>query len=100
MHRQFSDRDGRSWDVWEVIPQFAERRETQTVVAHDRRATNKPRSSLPVEMKEGWLTFECPTERRRLAPAPVGWELLSDRELAELVERATSVGTVRRRLIE
>ena len=96
MHRQFTDKEGRGWDVWEVIPQFAERREAQTAVPVERRADVKPRASLPVEMREGWLAFESRDERRRLAPAPLGWELLSDRELVELLERATLVGKVRR----
>ena len=99
MHRQFSDRQGRTWQVWEVIPTFAERRVLQKVVAVERRSATMPRASLPVEMREGWLAFETKGERRRLAPTPVGWELLSDRELAELVQNATPVGRVRR-LIE
>ena len=96
MHRQFTDGEGRSWDVWEVIPQHAERREAHTDVPLERRLDNKPRASLPVEMRDGWLAFESRHERRRLAPAPLGWELLSDRELVELLERATLVSKVRR----
>ena len=99
MHRQFQDEQGRTWQVWEVIPTFAERRILQKVVAVDRRSTNKPRASLPIEMREGWLAFETKGERRRLAPTPVGWELLADAELVELLRHATSVGRVRR-LIE
>ena len=96
MHRQFTDAEGRSWDVWEVIPQMAERREGHTDVPVERRADSKPRASLPVEMRAGWLAFESRHERRRLAPAPQGWELLSDGELVELLERATLVSKVRR----
>jgi hypothetical protein len=99
MHREFGDRKGRTWQVWEVIPTFAERRVAQAVVAVDRRKATQPRSSLPVEMREGWLTFETKGERRRLAPTPLGWELLSDRELLELLQRASPVGPARR-LIE
>lgn len=69
------------------------------MVAVDRRKASQPRSSLPVDMREGWLTFETKGERRRLAPTPLGWELLSDRQLLELLQRASPVGRVRR-LIE
>ena len=96
MHRQFTDAEGRSWDVWEVIPQMAERREGHTDVPVERRADSKPRASLPVEMREGWLAFESRHERRRLAPSPAGWELLNDRDLAQLLDRATVVSKVRR----
>ena len=99
MHREFGDRQGRTWQVWEVIPTFAERRLAQVAVAVERRRAIQPRSSLPVEMREGWLTFESNGERRRLAPTPLGWELLSDRELVELLQRASPVGRARR-LIE
>ena len=59
----------------------------------------KPRASLPGEMRNGWLAFESKAERRRLAPTPDSWELMSDRELAELVERAVSTGKAKQ-LIE
>ena len=96
MHRQFDDAKGRRWQVWEVIPTFAERRVLQKAVVVDRRARNQPRASLPVQMREGWLAFETRGERRRLAPTPTGWELLSDRELVELLGQAIPAGPVRR----
>ena len=99
MQRQFIDPQGRTWQVWEVIPTFAERRVLQKVVARERRVSNRPRASLPVEMREGWLAFQSANERRRMAPTPLGWELLSDRELVELLQQAVPIGRVRR-LIE
>jgi hypothetical protein len=58
--REFTDRDGTVWRVWDV----------------------RPTSLHPITRSEdfmgdfadGWLTFESPTERRRLpAPYPANW---------------------------
>lgn len=100
-HRTFKDPYGRSWDVWEVHPTMTERRQTpqdQEVVI-ERRKNVQPRSSLPGEMRNGWLAFESASERRRLAPTPDHWEELSEEQLMALLEQASSTGKVRR-LIE
>src|SRR5688572_7872877 len=99
MHREFDDAQGHRWQVWEVIPTFAQRRHRPDIVAADGRTVKGLRSSIPVDMHEGWLAFATTGERRRLAPTPLGWELLSDRELVELLERAVPAGPARR-LIE
>ena len=39
----------------------------------------------------GWLCFEHPEERRRLAPIPKNWPELTESDLARLWERATPV---------
>ena len=58
--REFTDRDGTVWRVWDV----------------------RPSSLHPItrgedfmgDFADGWLTFESPTERRRLpAPYPANW---------------------------
>jgi hypothetical protein len=43
---------------------------------------------LPEAYREGWLLFESPTEKRRLAPVPRDWESLPDEELASLCASA------------
>ena len=56
-YAEFSDREGRCWRVWHTRPRLAE-----------------VLSRLPSEWKDGWLTFECDGDKRRLAPVPRGWE--------------------------
>ena len=57
------------------------------------------RAAVSPGYEGGWLTFECATAKRRLAPVPAEWERLSDSELAGLCARAIAV-PMRRRLIE
>ena len=53
------------------------------------------RRRIPVELgpqwANGWLTFETPGEKRRLAPFPPGWSEYSDEVLAELCAMAWKV---------
>jgi len=46
--------------------------------------------SLPEAFREGWLVFESPREKRRLAPIPANWESLSNEALAALCTRAVT----------
>lgn len=67
--RTFDSPDGITWTAWEVIPgQVSEFRSTFG-------------SHLPRQMAEGWLCFDCGSEKRRLAPLPPSW---ADRTEAEL----------------
>ncbi|HYD54580.1 MAG TPA: hypothetical protein VEA99_18240 [Gemmatimonadaceae bacterium] len=66
--REFTDSEGRSWNVWNTIPVVAMR-------------------SMPADHADGWLTFECGDQLRRLAPVPEGWESASTERL-ELMCRA------------
>lgn len=75
--REITDRLGRTWLVWDVIP---------SVVVKE-------------ELREGWLTFETTREKRRLTPFPQSWDTLSDTELLELLDNAAIVKPSRR-LIE
>ena len=54
--REFTDRHGREWRVWETYPRAVQ-------VGH-----------LPLRNPGGWLTFESGAEKRRLAPIPEGWD--------------------------
>lgn len=67
--RTFESPDGIAWTAWEVIPgQVSEFRSTYG-------------SHLPRQMAEGWLCFDCGSEKRRLYPLPSDW---ADRTEAEL----------------
>lgn len=89
------------WEVWDVHPAMTERRAARQApsVVIERRKRDEPRASVPELLREGWLAFECKTERRRLAPIPSGWEGVTDDGLADLLESAISRGRTRR-LIE
>ena len=83
--REFTH-DRLTWRVWHVRP-------TQAAVRASEGATGVTPPS--------WLAFECieTRERRRLTPAPEGWELLDHDALGRLCDEADRVG-IRRRLIE
>jgi hypothetical protein len=41
--------------------------------------------SLPVELRDGWLSFESEHGKRRFAPIPPDWEFLSEAALCRLL---------------
>lgn len=102
-HRVVVDDKGVSWEVWEVEPTLAEKRErenpTPPETTGERRRTRSVRSRLPGAMKGGWLAMKSGSERRRIAPIPAGWYQLSDAELVALIRRADPAAPGRR-LIE
>ena len=98
-YRTVSDADGTEWQIWEVKPVWTERRaadrrspDSQGQPPSEERRTNtdrrgafdpaRPRISPGLE--SGWLAFASSTERRRIAPAPQGWEDLPDDALVRL----------------
>jgi hypothetical protein len=110
-HRNFVDRDGIQWNVWDTRPQWADRRvnpdrrvtpvDDDTVdppVLERRRCADRRqgvsdglrRVKLGGGMSGGWLTFESERERRRLSPIPAGWEDAPQNELAGLCARAAA----------
>jgi hypothetical protein len=102
-HRLFTDSHGVRWEVWEVEPSYAERRQA----TRDRRQVRRPgtdrrrvhdpmRVRISSELTHGWLAFQASHERRRLTPVPNGWELLGEDRLEELLHAATLVGRPRR----
>jgi hypothetical protein len=97
---------GVHWQVWSVIPgtrkdgerrRGGDRRSPDPVFLYrgpDRREAVDRRSAavtVSAAFAAGWLVFQAPHERRRLAPIPAGWETLSSDDLARLCERATPV---------
>jgi hypothetical protein len=93
--REFVDRRGVLWKVWDVTPESIH-----------------PVTRLEFVLgafQEGWLTFESATERRRLPELTAGWMNLSNAGLEELCRRAMPVssrddsetqGAAFRRLVE
>jgi hypothetical protein len=91
VYRQFKDRQGKIWDVWQVHPTSLERRFFQRRVKDEervdaaerrsgieRRAEKLNRSPVAAEFSGGWLCFETAGEKRRLAPVPEAWERADD----------------------
>lgn len=68
MLREFRDRAGIEWRVWDVYPS------TRGFTTSTAGGSGGGRFR-GAELAEGWLCFESPTERRRLAPIPTGWEI-------------------------
>ena len=81
MLRGFTDSTGVEWRVWEVFPTRGT--EASLAIAYSR-------SSLKdTAFANGWLCFESPGEKRRLAPIPPGWELRETAVLEQLRDEAT-----------
>src|SRR5688572_936297 len=77
--RSFDSRDGITWTAWEVIPgQVSEFRSTFG-------------SHLPRQMADGWLCFDCGSEKRRLYPLPPDWAERTEAELWFLCRAAEAV---------
>ncbi|MBW3572568.1 MAG: hypothetical protein KY467_15810 [Gemmatimonadetes bacterium] len=77
--RNFEAPDGTAWTAWEVIP----------AQVSEFRSTNGPH--LPRQMVEGWLCFDCGSEKRRLYPLPPNWAGRTDAELWFLCRAAEPV---------
>jgi hypothetical protein len=78
-YREFVDDTGTMWRVWDTYPAAASalRRVSPTYA-------------------EGWLTFECEVERRRLAPIPPEWEIASRNLMGHWCARAFPVRAAER----
>jgi hypothetical protein len=96
-HRQIMDDAQCLWDVWEVNPASVARKVTEE--RRSQPGARTPRKAMRIvvadELREGWLTFQCETERRRITPIPLGWEAMTDDELLGLLARATPVARAR-----
>lgn len=68
--REFTDAGQVRWRVW---------------------ATTPTRGNVRPQFAAGWLTFESPAERRRLAPVPEPWTDLADEALCDFLSRAIVV---------
>jgi hypothetical protein len=93
-HRVFQDLNGRIWQAWSVGPAEPDRRTADEATESpdtERRRRRTIRVELGPQWANGWLTFETPGEKRRLAPYPPGWSEYSDEVLAELCAMAATV---------
>jgi hypothetical protein len=112
-HRSFKDDEDREWAAWDVIPSWGERRQGERRAtgasgppqAGERRHTDRRRLrgiriALTPRLAEGWLAFESSDARRRLAPIPADWHLLSEEQLRTLWRAAEELPNRRKRLIE
>lgn len=88
MLRGFTDSAGVEWQVWEVFP-------TEGGASSADAMTRSRLKETPYA--NGWLCFECPDEKRRLAPIPHGWEFRDIATLEQLCSQATLVSSSRRR---
>lgn len=110
-YRRFTDAMGLEWQVWEVRPRVSpaangwdgqDRRSPEPIFlwkGPERRLGAAPPSNAPIfspGLECGWLTFESPTEKRRLAPIPPGWEEMDEASLDDLRAGARSVTKLRR----
>lgn len=99
-------RAGVLWQVWSVIPgtrqdserrRGLDRRSPEPIFRYRgperRKALERRRiaGAVSAGFAAGWLVFQAPAERRRLAPIPANWETCSADELARLCERARPV---------
>lgn len=83
MLRGFTDSTGMEWRVWEVLPATAGTQSSAEVFT---------RTSLQnTAFANGWLCFESPAEKRRLAPIPAGWEFHDNALLEQIRDQATVV---------
>ncbi len=97
--RSFTDSNGREWQAWDVPCARAERRraERRDAVAagppqgRERRSHTDRRSGVDRRGEaedRGWLCFESPPAKVRLAPVPSGWDLTGPGELEDLLRQA------------
>jgi len=80
--RDFVDLKGVKWKVWPVTP-----------------TSLQPKTAVEDylgDYGDGWLCFECNTERRRLAKYPADWDSLSDHGLLQLLKTAAVVPSGRK----
>ena len=92
--REFRDAFGRHWRVWDVQPLHLERRRATLGPPEgqpERRQRWDLRLVVAEELRGGWLTFETERHRKRLAPIPEGWELMTAEHLEQLCEVAETV---------
>ena len=93
--RSFQDERGRTWQVWNVQPPgenvFAGGSASSDPAAGRRPHRQRLSVALDPQWASGWLAFETPGEKRRLAPCPTDWTGFSEHELMELCAKALLV---------
>lgn len=78
--REYTDGDGVAWRVWDVQPRYGGG------------PTGAPgRAGFTPGLEQGWVCFECATEKRRLTPIPPDWDACSEARLDAYRRYATPV---------
>lgn len=77
--RTLQDRYGVVWLVWQVLP------------GQQPRTHGGGGTPVSEEAAEGYLTFECECEKRRVRPIPPRWMEYSDDELRAMCRMASPV---------
>jgi hypothetical protein len=105
--REFTDRGGREWRVWDTHPKAhgaGVPSRSAKFLANAERLTSEG-GELPAApqlytpgREGGWLTFTCGPDKRRLSPIPGGWETASAAELETYLGRAETVDAVNMRV--
>ena len=75
--RDIVDEDGTPWKLTAV----------QSSAIHPKTAAE----DFLGEYSEGWLCFECPSGRRRLARFPQDWDRMTEKDLLRLLKAAEVV---------
>jgi len=88
MLRAFTDSSGVEWRVWEVLPSRAGKAGGADTLSQSR--------LMSTPFANGWLCFECASEKRRLAPIPPDWQWRETHALEQLCAQATLVPARRR----
>lgn len=88
--RQFTDRSGVRWRVYEVAgasasPESSAPRERRTEVRSANRTAPKTKRLTTRPLELSWLCFESRAERRRVSPVPSAWEGMAEDELEDLM---------------
>jgi hypothetical protein len=95
--RELTDASGVTWQVWHVVPTA---RTNARPVPNERRKRVDPgyvgdrrrkEFTLTPGMEGGWLCFESPGEKRRLATVPEDWEACDDATLRHYLSTASPV---------
>jgi hypothetical protein len=104
--RRFVDKDGTSWEVWEVVPAGVDRRRGERRVRGERRRTARPSANdrrlltrrvrtsgnylrVTPGFERGWLCFSAGADIRRLAPIPSDWDNAHSQQLEMWVTKAS-----------
>lgn len=74
--RNFTDSQGNTWRVWNVVPQYA---------------TGRDEDQMTPGLQGGWLCFENSGEKRRLSPIPADWESAAGDALEQYLRQAAAV---------
>ena len=96
MLREFVDRYGRVWEVWDTHPERADVGDggsalTRYMAAQPETAGGRP-TSVRRQYEAGWLTFASDNDRRRLSPIPDDWHRADAATLERYLGGAHNIG--------